>query len=136
MQNALVWLKANNPLYAEYDLPTDAMLKPIFLDKAEIVPESSSNVELVFEINAVFPDSDEPKTGNGGFATQQEFRNASVENLVTPESDKQATLISRPTPHLLRDYEGDNLIRAFPLQFPYGIGGRNSEGELRQGLGI
>ena len=135
MQNALLWLKANNPLYAEYDLPTDAMLKPIFLDKAEIVPESSSNVELVFEINAVFPDSDEPKTGNGGFATQQEFRNASVENLVTPESDKQATLISRPTPHLLRDYEGDNLIRAFPLQFPYGIGGRNSEGESRQGVG-
>ena len=34
----------------------------------------------------------------------------------------KATLISRPTKNIVRDYEGDNLLKAFPLQFPYGYG--------------
>jgi hypothetical protein len=30
--------------------------------------------------------------------------------------------MSRPTQHRLIDYQGDALLRAFPLQFPYGVG--------------
>ena len=48
---------------------------------------------------------------------------------------KQATLISRPTRNILRDYQGDNLLRAFPLQFHYGIGHEKRDGESHCGTG-
>ena len=46
----------------------------------------------------------------------------------------KSTLISRSTDTLLRDYEGLNLLKAFPLQFPYGIGGVDLEGDERRGV--
>ena len=53
IQYALRWLKENNLLYAECDIPPRAKVKPIVVDKDEVDSESSSNVELVFDINAV-----------------------------------------------------------------------------------
>ena len=44
---------------------------------------------------------------------------------------REATLVNRPTTKILKDYQGDNLIMAFPLQFPYGIGSRDIEEETR-----
>ena len=37
-----------------------------------------------------------------------------------------ATLIARSSCLRLRDYESGNLQKAFPLQFPYGFGDRES----------
>jgi len=34
----------------------------------------------------------------------------------------------------MQDYKGDNLVRAFPLQFPYGIGACDADGEERHGI--
>ncbi len=38
-------------------------------------------------------------------------------------STSDCELHSRPSSVMLRDYIGDNLLKAFPLQFPYGHGG-------------
>jgi hypothetical protein len=42
---------------------------------------------------------------------------------MTEKDNVEATLLGSPTTNILRDYEGDNLTKAFPLQFPYGVGG-------------
>ena len=38
------------------------------------------------------------------------------------DRSNSVTVISRPTQNRLKDYEGDALLCAFPLQFPYGFG--------------
>ena len=42
-----------------------------------------------------------------------------LENLINNE---HSILRSKPTKNILRDYEDDNLLKAFPLQFPFGVG--------------
>ena len=51
--------------------------------------------------------------------SQTEFKKNVIENL---DAVNDVTLVSRPTTTRLKDYEGDNLIKCFPLQFPYGVG--------------
>jgi hypothetical protein len=47
---------------------------------------------------------------------------------------RKATLIARPTNSRLQDYQGDNLLKEFPSQFPYGVGAWNAEGEFCGGV--
>jgi hypothetical protein len=53
---------------------------------------------------------------------------------MTEKDNVEATLIGHPTTNILRDYEGDNLSKAFPLQFPCGIGGLDHDGEPHGGI--
>jgi len=41
-----------------------------------------------------------------------------IDNL---DATNDVTLVSRPTTKHLRDYKGSNLMKCFPLQFPYGV---------------
>ena len=134
VKKALRWLKNNNVQYRNYDI-NDDLAEPIFLEQIEQVESVNSNIEKSVEFCAVFPDSSHPDSLNGGFATRKGFKECTLERMLTKSKDRDATLISRPTRNLLRDYEGDNLLKAFPLQFPYGIGSRtrNDEDEFHSG---
>ena len=90
-------------------------------------------------ITVVFPDAMLPTPTNGGFQTQEEFRQFVMEH----QNGKWKTeFTSRPTSEREPDYVNDTLGDAFPLQFPYGHTGlrgdpavaelkeKNSENEL------
>ena len=78
-----------------------------------------------------FPDCDEPETHNAGLDNQRDLMENILEDLQDPDTTTQATLVARPTKKLLSDFEGENLMMAFPLQFPYGIGSVDNDGNVR-----
>jgi len=117
---AMKWLIENNPLYKDCRLPTEAKLpKPLIIDHSETVPGSNSAEEGKFEYQVVFPELDDVRETNGGYVNQDEFKEKVIDDL---DATNDATLISRPTTNRLRDYEGSNFMKCFPLQFPYGVG--------------
>ena len=67
----------------------------------------------------MFVDPHPPTSNNGGHATNNAMKCNELENLINNEN---STLRSKPTKTILRDYEDDNLLKAFPLQFPFGVG--------------
>jgi hypothetical protein len=83
------------------------------------VESENSAIESRFEYTVIFPGTEEINPTNGGHMSQEAFRREVIDSLDTSTS---VTLVSRPTQNRIRDYEGDALIRAFPLQFPYGYG--------------
>ena len=85
-------------------------------------------------MSAVFPDSNEPRRTNGGLDSQATLKETTLQALSDPSNNIEATLIARPTKKIMQDYEGDNLLRAFPLQFPYGIGACDADKEERHGI--
>lgn len=67
----------------------------------------------------MFPELDDVAVLNGGYMNQAEFKEKVIEDL---DAVNDVNLISRPTTKCLKDYQGDNLMKCFPLQFRYGIG--------------
>lgn len=74
VKKALQWLKENNPLYADYNFTEASIRKPYLVDSQQEVDEENNNVEKVFEIHSVFPDSVEADTSNGGCKNIDDFR--------------------------------------------------------------
>ena len=134
IRKAKEWLCKNNIKFNELNLPPNQKIEPLVIDKTSMAETQNSNIEEQFQINAVFPDVNEPNEMNGGFQKRSEFFDSTLEQYTTRGSAVDATMIVRPTPTLLRDYEGDNFIKAFPLHFPYGIGGYDENGERRSGV--
>ena len=66
----------------------------------------------------MFPDSSEPQSTNGGFQTQDEFRNWL---LGKQNGQWHSEVHARPTAEKIQDYKDSTIADAFPLQFPYGI---------------
>ena len=117
---AMRWLKRNNRLYTELHIPTFAELpEPIIIDDSELVESENTFIESHFGYTVVFPDTEEINATNGGHMSQEVFRE---EVLNAMDRSNSVTVISRPMQNRLKDYEGDALLRAFPLQFPYGFG--------------
>ena len=133
IRGALAWLKRNNALYRAEDIDETKVVKPVFMEKVDICESENRNVEKTYEFHAVFPDSTEPRMQDGGCKTREGFKEVTIERIATQTGNVNATLVSRPTTNVLRDYVGDNLMLAFPLQFPYGIGGTDVDGEFRSG---
>ncbi|KAG7352599.1 helitron helicase-like protein [Nitzschia inconspicua] len=109
------------------------IVMPQVVDESEIVMSENNNIEEVYEIFAVFHDSNIPCCSNGGCGNSRELKELTIECLLSRNSCKEATLISKPTRNVLRDYQGDNLLLAYPIQFPYGIGSRDAAGLERVG---
>lgn len=130
IKKALKWLRENNVLYADYNLSDDDIVQPKIIDSTEPAQSINSNVERIFEVTAVFPDPNLPTRYNGGCETASDLKQTTLNNLFNGNS----TLISRTTDTILRDYEGNNLLRAFPLMFPYGTGGVDIDGNERKGV--
>ena len=117
---AMWWLKHNNRLYKDIKIPTaEELPRPIIIDDSEHVESENTDIESRFEYTVVFPGTEEINDTNGGQISQEEFKRQVIDSM---DMSTDATLISRPTQHRLKDYEGDALFRAFPLQFPYGYG--------------
>ena len=135
VQRALMWLKNNNPWYAQHAIDDTTLSHPVFLEKVEMQPSQNSNIEKNFEFCCIFPDGTNADHNNGGQPTRKGFKEVTLERMLTQCGDRETTLISRPTQTLLKDYEGENLLVAFPLQFPYGIGSRTKNDEQRSGAG-
>lgn len=68
-------------------------------------------------MSVFFPDVTLPCSENGGYDSQQRFNEAFVNKDL---SLFRSEVHCRPTERRLKDYEGENLVDAFPLQFPYG----------------
>ena len=131
IRHALTWLRANNVLYKDFDFDETAL--PFVVDCHQVTNSSNSNIETVFEMNSVFSDNVEPLSINGGYKTVEEFTKSTLGKLMTAASQRQTTLIAKSSPNRLKDYLGENLLKAFPLQFPYGIGSKDSKMEERCG---
>jgi hypothetical protein len=118
--NALRWLKRNNPLYKDITVPTDNDLPKAFVIDEGIEDESqNTNIESRIEYTVVFPETEKITATNGGYKTQAELKELLFSRL---DARTDTSVVSRPTENRLVDYEGDTLLRAFPLQFPYGVG--------------
>ena len=89
-----------------------------------------SNFEKTFEVTAVFIDPDLPTQHNGGCDTAKVLRECTIQNFFQGKTP----LVSRSINAVLRDYEEQNLLKTFPLQFPYGAGGLDITGDERRGI--
>lgn len=90
----------------------------------------------MFEFTVYFPDSDEPEVHNAGLDNQRDLMENVLEDLQDTDCTTRATLIARPTKKLLSDYEGESLMMAFPLQFPFGVGTTDKEGNMRNTIDV
>jgi hypothetical protein len=117
---ALSWLKLNNHLYQNIRIPNETDFEqPLIIDDSEHVESVDSNIESRMEYTVVFPGTDNFSPTNGGCMTQKDFL---AEVVGAMDTTTETSIISRPTQNRLIDYKGDALLRAFPLQFPYGVG--------------
>lgn len=122
---ALEWLKANNILYKDLKVPgEDGFPVPVIIDNTEAVSDSVSRIETIFETTIVFPETNQIHENNGGNSTNAAFANDVIKD------KRQFHMISRPTPNSVRLYEGTNLLKCFPLQFPYGTGARKEKVDI------
>ncbi|CAB9528286.1 expressed unknown protein [Seminavis robusta] len=112
---AFHWLKENNRLYHDLELPTIA--NPTVIDNSYNVESENSDIEIKEEMKVIFPDA---TIRTAGCADASEFDRAIAE-IRSKCAGALPYLTSRPSSKLLRDYEDENLMRAFPLQFPYGF---------------
>ena len=130
VNQALRWLKTFNIQYHNINISDYDTCTPVIIDESCVAETVNSNVEKVFEVSAVFPDPNEPTNNDGGCNSSKDLKKETINKLMKGQN----LLISRPSKTILRDYEGQNLIKAFPLQFPYGVGGVDLDGEERKGI--
>jgi hypothetical protein len=88
---------------------------------SNITDSQDVNIENHVDITVVFPDSALPEKTTGGFANQAEFRTYVHEHQKNGNWNSQFHV--RPSDERLADYHGNNIARAFPLNFPYGHSG-------------
>ena len=113
---AFKWLKENNNLYK--DLPEPTIGQPMVIDNTSTANSSNSDIETKEEVTVVFPNG---AASTGGCVDGAEFE-ATMAELRAKVPDGDPILVSRPSANAIRDFQDRNLLRAFPLQFPYGIG--------------
>ena len=113
---AFEWLKKNNRLYK--DAATPSIGAPTVIDNSEQVESENTDIEVKEEMKVVFPDG---TIRTGGLSDGAEFDKA-VAEIRSKCKEAVPFLTSRPSANLVKDYENENLMRAFPLQFPYGYG--------------
>ena len=85
------------------------------------VETENTNLENQISVTVVFPDSTLPTNLNGGFATQEEFREYVLK--AHQDGNWKASMHTRPTAESVPDYAGGVLAKAFPIVFPFGHSG-------------
>ena len=116
IKEAFEWLRAHNIHYRDMPMPTVG--KPKVVDTSEEVESGNSDIEVKEEISVIFPDG---TARTGGCNSGEEF-DKSIAELRAAAPNTTPIVASRPSKRMLRDYEDHNLMKAFPLQFPYGHG--------------
>ena len=102
-------------MYANVNLPF------AFCNCRTHVETENTNLENQISVTVVFPDSTLPTNLNGGFATQEAFRDYVLK--CHQDSNWKASMHTRPTAERVADYAGGVLAKAFPIVFPFGHSG-------------
>jgi Helitron helicase-like domain at N-terminus len=85
-----------------------------------VVNSENAIIENEMNITVVFPDGDMPQPTNGGFGTQDKFRNFLMEH----DNGKWTSMVqSKPSTERIQDHDDHVVAQAFPLQFPFGYSG-------------
>jgi hypothetical protein len=117
VKTALIWLMRNNLLYKNLKLPSDTNFpEPLIVDHSTLIDGLNTRIETVFETTIIFPETNQIHENNGGNQTKEEFLKDVMKD------KREHHMICHPTPNGVKLYEGDNLAKCFPLQFPYGTG--------------
>ena len=132
MKEAMRWLCRNNLNYMNEDFD-ERIVEPHYVCCHRVVESSQSNIEVIFDITAVFPDASAVTRNNGGFQTVEDFKKHILGTMVSPSAKTSETLTCRASTDRLRDHEGNNLMQAFIKQFPYGTGYLDGQGNQRGG---
>jgi hypothetical protein len=108
-------------LYSNIQVPNENELETIvpIIDEEENAESVDTNIESRMEYTVVFPGTNSAAPHNGGCMNQEAFLKEVIDAM---DTTTETSMISRPSRNRLIDYEGDALLRAFPLQFPYGVG--------------
>jgi hypothetical protein len=124
VKRALTWLRTNNILFANItDAEIENLPEPIFIDRSSECESENNNVEMTEAFDFIFPDAT-CTTANAGLDTLEQNRQVVLE---LKKKGHDFTLASYSTKNILRDFESHAFEKAFPLQFPYGVGGRNDK---------
>ncbi|CAB9529143.1 hypothetical protein SEMRO_2410_G326700.1 [Seminavis robusta] len=115
--DAFNWLKQNNCLYHDAEFPSD-LPTPVIIDNSHSVESDNTDIEIKEEINVVFPDG---SIQTAGCCSKEEF-NKALADIRGKCGNAIPYVTSRPSAKILKDYKDETLMRAFPLQFPYGYG--------------
>ena len=121
---AFNWLQKNNVLYKHIPLPTlDEIPEPYIHELFDLVESTDTNIETKRDFQFVFPDINRMSETNGGFDTPHEFTKSVLQDVRLAD---QVKMIARSTSTAVCEYAGNELPKAFPLQFPYGYGAKQS----------
>ena len=117
---AFDWMNKNNGHFVSQSIGEnfENLPDPILVDSSEETETSVDNIEEVDEFTVVFPDNTLGEL-NGGQKNSDEYK-----RMVSKVKDSNGDffVMSGGTEYL-KDFKGNNLSKAFPLQFPYGLGG-------------
>ena len=122
------FLRANNIRYADLPIIEDgnySFPEPIVVDSSVEEEDTTDPQEQIFESTVYFPDSHEVTPETGGMGNAQAFTLEYMRNNLNGSTD--ATLTSRPTSQYANERNANFLVDAFPLQFPFGMGGPKDE---------
>ena len=86
---------------------------------SRIENEHGTKIENQCDVTVLFPDDNHVTDSNGGFNSQEEFRDFVSKH---QHSRVTHTVHSRPTEERKKDCLHDEFVRSFPLQFPHGFG--------------
>ena len=146
---ALEWWKENNKLYKDIIIDDHSIIAPKIIDLSITEESSNNNIKNEIEFTAVFTNPNPPSADNGGYATNRDMKNDVInQDILRNDDSKDDTsnstnnnsdsdnndseedfifnnphyLLCKPTKNILKDYEKDSLLKAFPMHFPFGVG--------------
>ena len=121
VKEAFAWLIENNIHFRDVEIPRDIPRPYIIDETTELCENENVSINNHISMTVVYPDSNMPTSSNGGFSSQEELKDFIISHCV--DGHWESALHARPLAERLNDFEGDALIRCFPLQFPYGHSG-------------
>jgi hypothetical protein len=117
---AFNWMNKNNAHFVKENIGQhfDNLPDPILVDTSEEVEDRGDNIQEVDEFTVAFPDNTLEDL-NGGQRNIEEYKNVVKK---VKDSNGDFFVLSAGSEYL-RDFRDNNLSKAFPMQFSYGLGG-------------
>lgn len=112
----LSWLKANNALYADVDIPEPGdIVLPILLDKAYVVDSLEEAIEKTHVRTVCYP-----RRWNGAVSIQQQY----LAEVVPPKNTSRLNTVrlAAAAAASCKKWTNREFLKSFPRQFPYGTG--------------
>jgi hypothetical protein len=102
-----------------------------FLTRRYSQEEGAKNMDIENQIHmtVIFPDASLPEPTNGGFKDQEEFRKFVMGNNKRPWG---VEVHARPSNERVPDYCEENITDAFPLLFPFGHSGFQTDPAVKK----